>query len=171
MCEQCCADTKTYAVIKDDKAFMEILPGFVLIRASQDGMFMKKGDWALVSCNDPEVYWSETPTKDPEWGMTEEESDAQPEEFQKLASQWIDQSQEFRDRLQKMISPYMSWKLVNEAMKQGYTWEEHGPFGFWLWHKMGEWLEQATPVWDQPGVTDLKLNGKTQIVEEPGARG
>jgi len=72
MCEQCCANTQTYILSEEET---HVFPGIFLVRATEDGMQMKKGDWGLVRCNDPDVFWSKDPEKDPCWDLSDEEVD------------------------------------------------------------------------------------------------
>lgn len=113
MCEQC---------ICDPEYFGEPLPGWYLMRARKDGDLLEIGDWALVQCNDPDVYWTGTPEIDP--NSYSDDGDV------------VYPSDSFLDAL---YSQHVSvgYNLVNSALTVGYS---HGRMSFchWLWQHLAE---------------------------------
>lgn len=58
MCEQCCAKTIYLG---------EIAKGFHFVKATRDGNEMKKGEYGIIRCNDPDIIFPESlkPFPDP----------------------------------------------------------------------------------------------------------
>jgi hypothetical protein len=52
MCEQCVANAH---------AWIDILPGWWLVRAHKDGNEMRAGQWGLMHCNDPSLILATDP--------------------------------------------------------------------------------------------------------------
>ena len=122
MCEQCCALTDTY---------LSPLPGWWLVRASDDGMMMKKNDWGLVRHDDPDFIWSITPWPDPG------------DEAGELSDKWWDECGEFMRSLTS--APREGWLLVEACIKAGYDPEEPGCVEFWLFDHLGKWIRDHEP--------------------------
>jgi hypothetical protein len=119
MCEQCVAEAVQHG---------EVLPGWVLIRASRDGNLMKAGQWGLVSGNDPDYVWSATPRpeppcQDPQW------------------SAWSEEARHFEEALR--ADPPTGYLLYAAARQAGFIPE--GRFAFWLFGRLGRHLSERGP--------------------------
>lgn len=156
MCEQCVAKTDLYRGPDKD----EVLPGWYLIRATQDGDFLKKDDWCLVKINDPDFWWQVTPVEDPDWGLTDEQIDALPpddkryEAFDKAAENLEEALNGATEDMQNLGESYSKYYhlprfedagLLWEAARQaGYDPKVHGyRFAFWLCHYLAVFLKTA----------------------------
>lgn len=135
MCELCCAATEDW----EDRP----LPGFYLCRATKDGQWMKSGEWGLGIINDPIFSWVSVPMKDPSFGMTDEEQDAEwTPEMNAAFDEFHDRLEEFRRDM--VMSPEIGYKLVQAAMTVGYNPETSARFELWLFHYLAVWLETHT---------------------------
>lgn len=129
MCEQCSAEVDE---------FMEVIPKWLLIRATRNSFSMKEGQWGLVWANDPSFIWTETPVVDPHDGMPDEQVDALPkEEFDKFF-EWAKKAEDFEKSL--MGSPFDGYTLYKAALDAGYDRKTDGRFSFWLFNRMGKLL-------------------------------
>jgi len=146
MCEQCCAETVAYEG--------EVLPGYLLVRATKDGRVMKKDDWGLVHCNDPAFWWSMTPVPDPTDGMTDEQIDSlrDPQGLIELQDERYFEAAEHLDaalagKLSQTEShcPHFddATRLYEAAKAVGYDRDSDGRFAFWLCHHIGTFLKTA----------------------------
>ena len=120
------------------------LPGWGLFQASRDGYIMKKGDWGLVQCNDPTFVWSVDPVSDPTFGMTEadEERELKDPNIELKTDLFYDRFEEFNNAMQGRVSD--GWALMDAAIKAGFNPEDHF-FNYWLFHKLGHWIETHHP--------------------------
>lgn len=142
MCEQCSAATEIY-VIGDQS---EVLPGWCLVRATQDGNFMKKGDWGLVESDVPTFIFSQTPTPNKFWGLPDEELDLLPDEEQEYLTEWDTAAGEFSQTLFSCLAE-QQYRLHYETMERlvvackakGWKSEESN-FADWLFNYLGTWL-------------------------------
>lgn len=147
MCEQCLAKTDYWELFPGDpvkpndqnqKSFTN--NGWALVRATQDGSYMMKGDWGLVRVNDPDVIFTTDPMVDPSQNMSDEEVNAlSNEEYHKVDSFYVKLS-EFREELE--MSPGVGHHLVEKAKQNGYDGSTN--FEYWLFTKLGE-LIQSKP--------------------------
>ena len=64
MCEICCSNALTYSKNKSTKVYEEIFPGVQLIQAREDGLGLKKGQYALISSHFCEVIIDKIPEYD-----------------------------------------------------------------------------------------------------------
>lgn len=156
MCEQCEAKTDLYLGPNDES----VLPGWYLTKATKDGNFVKKDDWCLVQCNNPDYWWQITPIEDPDFGLTDEEMykldkhtyedrygafDKAVENLEEALNgttanmQSIDKDS--RHCLPRFESAGLLWEA---ARKVGYDPEVHGyRFAFWLCHHIATFLKTA----------------------------
>lgn len=124
MCEQCCAEVEEIG---------SPFPDWILVRATVDGMYMKKGDYGLATINDPEFVWSERPTADPGFGLDNEE-------FVEGEEGWFNVALSATKNLK--CDPITGHRLVESAKKAGYNQANDGVFRIWLWHKLGETVDK-----------------------------
>lgn len=114
MCEQCLADMQL--VISD------ILPGFALYKANQDGGRLKSGNYGLVECNDPSFIFSVTPEREP----NECEGDSW--------CKWVDKVNIFEDQLLDSVTDFKGvYRLIRGCYEIGYK-DEDGRIGIWLFN-------------------------------------
>ena len=139
MCEQCAAATVTF-VSPDNE---NVLPGYSLVRATIDGNQMKKYDWGLVVCNDPDYIWTITPVCDPHDGLSDEQIDAMPDCFDN------DNYKDFEKaalhlRTKLDAGDFDNAIRLGEAMKKaGYNYEEDGTGCWWLCNHIAKFLKTA----------------------------
>lgn len=154
MCEQCDAKTDLYVGPRGES----ILPGYFLVRATQDGRFMKKGDWGLGQCNDPDYWWKNTPVEDPDFGLTDEEIDktSETQSHNERYGVFYEAAHNIEDALngrttemnllEKHNLPCFeeAGLLWEAAKKVGYDPERDGyRFSFWLCHHIATFLKTA----------------------------
>ena len=93
----------------------EVIPGIFLVRATRDegpdDDDIKKGDWGLVRSNSPDFVWSQTPEKDPEFGLSEEEINAQTKEQIQKNREWDQKREDFSDLLDE-LDIRSSWEYI-----------------------------------------------------------
>ena len=136
MCEQCVAKTVMYVGHNSQ----EVLPGYFLVKATENGNYMNRGDWGLVRCNDPDYIWSINPVRDPADGLTDEQIDT-----------LTDGVFEGYDRAVKNLEESLNKGCFDKAvwlgtsMKQaGYRPKKHGYRGAcWLCNYLAKFLETA----------------------------
>lgn len=126
MCEQCSANTVTLG---------EVFPGWDLVRATQDGNFMKKGDFGLVTSNDPDYYWKEEPKLNPCFLMNHEE-------FINYEGEDWDEFDELCEKISKQFNnnPATGYYLTKTMIENGLDPNNKQPLAFfqWLVHKIAE---------------------------------
>jgi len=177
MCTQCCVDAEYFLLDKDGNMAEdpEILPGWMLFRAAKDstGSDMKKGQWGLVRCNDPDYVWDEDPIIDPTFGMTESQEkcffgvDAKDSPGVAQANLFMDLAIDFRGALRSCANdPDTGWELVEAAKKRGFD-PEKGLLSFWLFHRMGEWISKYQPLaHDDPRLPDYWSDWRVEAHKE-----
>lgn len=155
MCEQCLAKTMLWN--------NQVLPGFYLVMARQDGSYMKKDWYGLVTCNDPEFVFSVEPQKDPLFGFSDDEINNISEELQKADDEWVDKLEDFALQMtihprhyetgkdydgSPWISPYVgidvmtSYKLYQACLQAGWKPQKHGENLYaWLFHHIACHIE------------------------------
>jgi len=142
MCEQCCAEIESY---------LEVLPGWTLVRATVNGMEMLKGQWGLVRTekfDDPEFIWTNTPRPigdlDKQCDQFDDNERGTPEYDETFDAwfAWQDEATSFGKFFQ--ISPDLGWALVEESHKLGYD-PGTEPFHQWLFNHLGEWVRDHKP--------------------------
>lgn len=121
MCEQCVTEATDHG---------EVLPGWILIRATRDGNIMQADQWGLVSGNDPDYFWSVTPRPEPHEQSAE-------------WSAWSREALEFEKAL--MADPATGYLLHSAAGQAGYVPEGGSRFGFWLFRRLGDHLAKREP--------------------------
>jgi hypothetical protein len=129
MCEQC---------LCNPIYFGQPFEGFTLARARVHGNDWKKGQWALIECNDPTFVWYDTPVIDGEW------------------------SEEFWDAFD--CTPSVGHKLYEACLKVGYNRETDGFFIAWLYDYLAGWIE-STPINDD--VDDGNIKTDYSIKKQP----
>lgn len=140
MCEQCLAKTMLWK---------NVLPGWHLVRATQEGSYMQEGDWGLVICNNPSFVFRTRPIKDPFAGMTNEEiNNINRDKFSSELSLFESKVNAFAQELFESQDPiYASNNYIRlyEAMKKaGYDMEIHGRAETWLACKIADFLDKNT---------------------------
>lgn len=125
MCEQCSAKTIMFG---------EVVPDWFLVQATQDGLFMKAGDFGLVQGNDPDYYWSGQPRLNPCFSMTHDEfinyDQSDWEEFDELCDSI---SSQFNTN-----DPLTGYLLTQSMIEGGFVIGQKQPLTFfhWLVHRM-----------------------------------
>ena len=126
MCEQCMTECLDVG---------EVVPGIWIIQAVKDGNKMKAGDYGLVYCNDPFVIWSKRPYPDPDPLDELHDSDGW--------AIWYKDASDFRDKL--LLPPETGQLLVGSCVSAGWDKKEHGDMAYWLYDRMGKFLEEPKP--------------------------
>lgn len=129
MCEQCMAETIDIG---------EIVPGWFLCRATQDGWMMKAGDYGLIQCNDPDfiIPAKFKPIPDSTFNMSDEEINNLPTDGI-FTDGFFDLFEDILPYLRGSLSTCGS--LYEACKEDGYNVKEHGIcIEMWLIHKMGE---------------------------------
>ena len=116
MCEQCMAKTRVIT--------RNILGEWTLVRATKDGMHMKKGQYGLVRCNDPDFIFDGPIEFDPTYNMTDDEinnmSKADDRQWRKF-NRWYDKIETCFN------APFeLGYQFVIECKKKGYRSKTHG---------------------------------------------
>ncbi len=114
------------------------------MRAQQDGGELKKGDWGLVRCNDPDFSWSIPPFPDPLEGLDDDEVDKATVEEKERSLEFYSAVEVFEVALKS--DPELGYDLVSSAMKAGYDRQKHGRFSFWLFDHLGRWTITHQPI-------------------------
>ena len=137
MCEQCNANPVSFG---------EVLPGWVLMRARRDGQEWLKGEWGLVSSNDPTFTWTSTPTPSALFGIEDEDE-------QQAWFDACDKDDPMRERVMEpppedfdrafQCDPALGYDLVRAGMTKGFDPVEGGLFTHWLFDLFGEHLKTA----------------------------
>lgn len=124
MCLQCVTEAKFHG---------DPLPGWALYRATKDSPTWHIGDWGLLRCNDPDFVWAGEFVADPYAGMSDDEIEAASEDVAKEFERHIDAAVAFENATTYGNHPYVSYLLVDAAMKAGYAPATHGTrFAAWL---------------------------------------
>ena len=134
MCEQCCAKTESYG---------EVFPGWVLVRATVNGMEMRAGQWGLVQFDDPLFIWTETPTILIDRTQLFKEDTPEYDEAVNEWLAWTDKATAFGRFFH--ISADLGWHLVESAREKGYS-IDLGPFNEWFFNYLGEWIRDHEPI-------------------------
>ena len=146
MCEQCEAACRRYVGPNGER----VLPDYSLVRANRNGNLMRRGDWGLVRCNDPDYVWSVIPVRDPEDGM----SDKEIEEFSVtylLRKEYNEFDIAVENLKQSLDSGTFDYAIIlGEAIrKAGYKRKKHGSVSsYWLCNHIARFLETAKIVND-----------------------
>jgi hypothetical protein len=141
MCEQCSAKTDMY--LEGNSVFGD----YVLVRATQDGYEMKKDDWGLVQCNDPDFIFATTPWASPFYHLSDDDFDTLSPEQVKIHHNWEDDVEKFAEELldHTKISGNKNWrfeaivKLGMAAQKSGFV-EGSDRIASWMFQYLGELL-------------------------------
>lgn len=177
MCEQCEAQALMWNG--------EVVPGYRLIQAQKDGMYMKAGWYGLVECNDPDFIFSANPTKEPCADLSDEAWEQISAEMQQAEDDWIDKVHEFEHQLTidpryyetgkkadgtPWKSPYVgvdirtSYQLYRACLKAGYHPHKHGSNVYaWLFHRIAEHMEQEKIVEDVGYINQEKEKNPTAM--------
>ncbi len=100
-----------------------------------------------MECNDPDFVWTLKPSKDPTFGMNEEEMDRVYDTLDKVRDLKDEEYYEVLDQVQHLrCHPEIGYSLVEACKKAGWIRETHGGVWSWLVHKMAELLESKEPV-------------------------
>lgn len=128
MCEQC------FLV---PLHFGEFLPGLYLGRARRDGQEGGKvRDWFLVRCNDPDIYWQETPRL--EVSFENEEA-------------YFNSVMAFMQQLEENgLDLLFAHKLVEAMISKGYSIKEDGNPYFMLYDMLAQYIVSTEPEIEDP---------------------
>lgn len=141
MCEQCSAKTVLYG---------ELLTGWYLVRATQDGLYMKKDEWGLVECNDPTFSFMTTPVIDPFDGMSDEEINKVPiDEFFKKHDPFVEVSKKVLEEMERTTGfPLDSFGRLYQSMREaGFDQEHCGAAIYWLCNLMAKMIrDNPNPI-------------------------
>lgn len=121
MCEQCMAKTLQVG---------EICRGFCLVKATQDGFEMKKGDYGIVRCNDPDIIFPESLKPFPDPSFEKEDDDSE------LSMKFVDLVVEFGKYLVGNLA--FGHEFYTSCMESGYDPDKHGHVDWWVVHKIGK---------------------------------
>jgi hypothetical protein len=164
MCEQCVAKATLYVGPAEERP----LPGYSLVRATQDGWSMKKDDWGLVDINDPAYWWSVTPVEDPLAGLTDEQINAMEDGPKDAAFDAAVESlsEGLAGRSVGMLGPdVMAYpridcaiRLYEAAKSVGYDQERDGSFAHWLCHRLAVFLKTAKPHVDSTSEAETRVS-------------
>lgn len=116
MCEQCVTNSVSITTPLDKE-------GWVLIQATKDGHFMKKGQYGLVRMNDPDFVWTEKPYKEPN-------------ENDPALDAWFEAVDRFTNEFAS--GPLESYEIVKACIRLGYKKKIHGSFSHWLFDFLGQ---------------------------------
>jgi hypothetical protein len=122
MCDQC---------LCNPIYFNQPIKGFTLARARKSGIDWKKGQWALIECNDPTYTWYTTPVIGKDFT----------EEFQTAF----------------YSQPESGHKLVDACIKAGYDLQKDGFVTAWLFDHLAAWI--ATTEFNQDEQTHDNFQG------------
>ncbi len=102
MCEQCVANAHVW---------IDILPGWWLVRAHKDGNEMKAGQWGLLHCNDPSLILTTDPRTN--------------EHDRRCAS-------EVFTGIRGQVPSHVWFKILDAAKSVGYDKEQQPILEYWL---------------------------------------
>lgn len=160
MCTQCCVDAQFYVLNPDGTIdnHQNFIPGWGLFRAKHDGGDMTAGQWGLVRANCPDFIWSVDPIPEPAHGYSNEEYEEAIKDscFKDRQDEFYHRVEKFQDEL--TTSPYgffeNCWALIDKATQVGFNPDQDGNFAYWLFHRMGVWIQNHHPI----SHTDPRLN-------------
>lgn len=121
MCEQCAAKTLLVG---------EISKGFCLVKATRDGFEMKRGDYGIVRCNDPDIIFPESLKPFPDPSFEKEGDDSE------LSMKFIDLVEEFSKYLIGNLD--FGHDFYMSCEESGYEPGKHGYIDWWIVHRIGE---------------------------------
>lgn len=133
MCECCSAEAIDIG---------EVVPGWLLVRATRRGLRMHPGDYGLVRSNDPDFIFRMPPEPDPARGLSDEEYDRNPQ----IHKDWMAWHSRFALEYEPELitDPMTGYALVKACLEAGYDPDEHGTrIVFWLVDRMARTLENA----------------------------
>ncbi|WP_245549915.1 hypothetical protein [Gordonia effusa] len=138
----------------------------------------RKGEWGLLTQNDPTFRWRTTPTIDPAFRMSEVESDAwldslTPGTIEYRRAFWYGNEADGLDFVEAFgnCDPNSGYELVAAAMARGYDRERDGIFVSWFFDYLGEFLVTAVAEFDEASDDwHRKHFGPDSIDESIGAR-
>lgn len=130
---------------------------------------MKKDQWGLVDCNDPDVIFTITARPNPFWNLTTEEADLLPKELSDIDYEWLVSAEKFSEEFWMGIeAPRLSLHICSRFMLQAL---EHGfdpksrhrnksQFELWLFQKLGEYMfTHSTPITDNSHKEETLADG------------
>lgn len=127
MCLQCVTKAVSYG---------EVFPGFHLMKAMNtdypDNPTWKEGQWGLVECNDPSIYFTKPFMKD----VPEDDSND-------VFLNFLETGQETDQDILAVNDPRIAYRLIAGAITKGYDPKEDGMFGCWLTDYLAKYLETA----------------------------
>lgn len=148
MCEQCSAKTLMYIT---DGPTPPIAGAYWLVRATQDGNDMKKDDWGLITCNDPDFIFTTTPWPNPFYHMTPDELEVldviNDKTFERIQDKWYMDVEKFATEMAQNQKNYWSINAFGEltinCLDAGMP-KRDVRLAHWLFQHIGEQL-QAHP--------------------------
>lgn len=124
----------------DDLGF--VVEGLMLSVSTVDTYEHAKGTYGLIGFgNGPDVTFLTKPIKDPMFGLSDEEANQIPDE---VYADWDRSYSRFQIEI---LKAQLHWDTVYRygvmCAAAGYDREVHGALEAWLFHKMGEVVENA----------------------------
>jgi hypothetical protein len=170
MCEQCSAATNSYSSLED-----KVLGKYFLVRATRDGNEMKNMDWGLVTCNDPDFIFAETPWPCPFWYLSDDQIDALANGDKDELFRWEAAAEKFSGELLGSLSSHYGLTEISGmiilAMKHGWNSErdESHSMGWrferWLFQYLGEYiLRHPSPLTSEELAKEDNPEGEKEIV-------
>lgn len=132
MCESCLAKTSLWEP--------QVLNGWYLIRTTQDGSWMKAGEFGLVVKNDPTFVFSEFPTPDPYENLTDEKIDKLDKPKHEAFDQWTEAVGRFAAQISREANFNDVHDLIEACEQSGYDRRADGDLYFWLFNCLARFL-------------------------------
>lgn len=128
MCKLCSTEAVLYA--------KEVLPGVGLARATVRHGSVRPGDWGLVECNDPFLWWRGEIVPVPRTVREDVAvlSQYRPGERELEAQYWKAANSLIRMR----VPPRIGYEMTLAAITQGYNPAEDGHLGAWIYDRLSE---------------------------------
>lgn len=150
MCDQCVGACITFG---------EIVPGWFLIQARRDAFSIKKDQYGLVECNDPDFVWNVKPLEDPLKNLTDDQID-ELDEKDPIWKEWkkfVQVEQSIGKILKSNIET--GYSLYKACLEGGYNPDKHGHnVSCWLTDQMAVLLNSGKVIETNDGVPSLVEN-------------
>lgn len=142
--------TKTYEM-KDRygdlyECYGEIFPGWLLVKAKDEGFRIRVGQWGLTRGNGADFAFDTTPYPCPTDGWSQDEIEDAGVEIIDLDNQWTTTVHCFWNEVKESLGSYIYfeviYELVNAACLAGYDEFNNKQFEFWLFNHIGKFLKK-----------------------------